>query len=129
MAYNVYQAGMPSIYSGGARQRGSGFLSALKRFVLPLAKRVIPHVAGVVSDIAQGGDIKDTLKKRGMEAGADVLETAAGQGAQAIRNLSTNNTSSNSNRKRTKKMKSARGPPSKKYKSKKKLTKRHKSWK
>lgn len=34
-----------------------------------------------------GRDLKDTLKSRAAEAGADVVRTAASQGAQALRNL------------------------------------------
>ena len=88
-AYDVYQGGLPSL-SGrrrGGGQRGSGFFSTIKRFLFPIAKKLIPHAAGAVSDLASGKSFKDTLKSRAANAGADVIEAAASSGADAIRQL------------------------------------------
>lgn len=91
-AYEVYQGGYPVLHSTRKYgQRGSGFFSSLKKFVLPIAKKLLPHAAGAVSDLVSGRSVKDTLKSRAADAGADVVEAAANHGAQALRNLSSSN--------------------------------------
>jgi len=89
-SYEVFQGGYPVLHTRSKQQRGSGFFSALKRFILPIARRLLPHAAGAVSDLASGKSISDTLKNRAASAGADVIETAAGQGANALRHLVNN---------------------------------------
>lgn len=88
MSFAVYQGGIPSLYTrhGLRQQRGSGFLSGLKRFLLPLARRALPHVAGAVSDIVAGKEpVVDILKTRGRAAGADLIESAGRQASNALR--------------------------------------------
>lgn len=83
---NIYQGGIPSIYTKyGNRQQGSGFLSGLKRFLIPLARTALPHVAGVVGDLVSGKKPLETLKSRGRAAGADIIETVGEQASQALR--------------------------------------------
>jgi len=70
---NRYQGGLPSLRSK-YNQHGSGFLSALKRFVVPLAKKVIPHMLGGVSDVISGDATPmEALKRRGGDALGSVL--------------------------------------------------------
>ena len=71
----IYRGGLPVLHT--RRQRGSGFLSALKRYVLPIAKRALPHITGAISDIASGDSVKDTLKRRAADAGSDALHGIA----------------------------------------------------
>lgn len=79
MSITPYQGGMPSLHTRFApRQRGGGFFSSLKRFLLPLAKTAMPHVAGAVGDLISGRGAVDILKSRGRAAGADIMERAAG---------------------------------------------------
>lgn len=76
--FTPYQGGMPALYTRyGSRQRGSGFLSAMKRYLIPLARTALPHVAGAVGDIVSGKGLINTLKSRGRGAGADILREAA----------------------------------------------------
>jgi len=86
MSFGVYQGGIPSLYTRqGVRQRGSGFLSGLKRFLVPLAKRALPHLAGAVGDLVGGKKPMDVLKLRGRQAGADLIETAGQQASGVLR--------------------------------------------
>lgn len=75
---DTYQGGLPPLYTRYAAhgQRGAGFLSSVKRFLIPIAKTVLPHVVGGVTDLVSGQDIKTTLKRRGLDAGKSVLKTA-----------------------------------------------------
>ena len=112
---NSFQGGIPYLYTrSGHGQRGSGFFSSLKRFLIPIGKAVLPSVVGGVSDLVSGKSFGETAKKRGLAAGKDALGAAArvlGQaGAPA----------------------SPPPPPSKKYKKGSGKAKRHKtnsSWK
>jgi len=73
---NTYQGGIPySTTRIGPYQRGSGFFSSMRRFLIPLAKTALPHVARAVGDVVSGKTIGDTLKSRGAEAGKDMLHT------------------------------------------------------
>ena len=72
------------------RQRGSGFLSSLKRFVIPLAKRALPHVVGAISDIASGGGVGESLKKRAADAGSDALHDIADRVAPSAKRRKPN---------------------------------------
>ncbi len=76
---NTYRGGLPILHS--RRQRGSGFLSVLKRFALPIAKKLFSHAApqmfGAVTDIFSGGDVKDTLKRRATQVGSSLLRDVA----------------------------------------------------
>ena len=72
------QEGRGKYFVGSRYQRGHGILSNIARFVLPIAKN-IATTAGqeglavgtkILSDMAQGRDIKESLKehsKQGME--------------------------------------------------------------
>jgi len=78
MSITPYQGGMPSLRTRhGPRQRGSGFFSSLKRFLLPIAKTALPHVAGAVGDLIGGRSAMETFKSRGRAAGADIIGKAA----------------------------------------------------
>ena len=82
-----YQGGIDQLHTRASpRQRGSGFLSGLKRFLIPLAKVALPHVAGAVADIVGGRGAVETLKSRGREAGADLIEKAGRNASELIRN-------------------------------------------
>lgn len=73
-----YQGGMPLLYSRyGPRQTGSGFFSSLKRFLIPIAKSTLPHLAGAVGDLVSGKSVMDVAKSRGRAAGASLLHNAA----------------------------------------------------
>jgi len=75
-----YQGGFPILhtrYRGGGSQRGAGFLSTIKRFLIPIAKTAMPHVFGAIGDVVQGKSALETLKSRGRAAGADVLHGVA----------------------------------------------------
>ena len=88
-----YHGGSFPVYSGSRRQRGGGILGALARIALPMAKRLGTSVlrtakreglklgANVVSDLAQGRNIKDSLLEHGktaaMNVGKKSLKTAA----------------------------------------------------
>ena len=80
----AYRGGYPTLYSR-RRQRGGGFLSTLKRFLVPIAKTILPHAAGAFSDVVSGKDLKQTLKSRALAAGADVLEGAGQVGSSMMR--------------------------------------------
>ena len=81
-----YQGGIPNLYtrSGRAGQRGGGFFSSLKRFLIPIGKAILPSLAGGAGDLLSGRGVKETLKKRGLDAGKSalgaVLQTAGGGG-------------------------------------------------
>ena len=84
-----YQGGIPNLYtrSGRAGQRGGGFFSSLKRFLIPIGKAILPSLAGGAGDLLSGRGVKETLKKRGLDAGKSalgaVLQTAGGGGEEA----------------------------------------------
>ena len=81
-----YQGGIPNLYtrSGRAGQHGGGFFSSLKRFLIPIGKAILPSLAGGAGDLLSGRGVKETLKKRGLDAGKSalgaVLQTAGGGG-------------------------------------------------
>ena len=83
-----YQGGIPNLYtrSGRAGQRGGGFFSSLKRFLIPIGKAILPSLAGGAGDLLSGRGVKETLKKRGLDAGKSalgaVLQTAGGGGGE-----------------------------------------------
>ena len=68
---DIFQGGMPVLHRN--RQRGTGFFSTLKRILLPVAKRFLPHVAGTIADIASGGDVGTAIKKRVAKVGTEIL--------------------------------------------------------
>ena len=79
-----YHGGSFPVYSGSRRQRGGGILGALARIALPMAKRFgtaalrtakregLKLGANVVSDLAQGRNIKDSLLEHGKAAATNV---------------------------------------------------------
>ena len=68
-----YQGGLPYLYTRGGRQRGGGFFSSLKRFLIPMGRAVLPSLVRGVEDVMSGLPVVDTLKKRGLEAGKSAL--------------------------------------------------------
>jgi hypothetical protein len=72
-------------FHGYRYQRGGGLGNILgglvktimQPWVISGAKKVLPHVtrfgANVLSDVAEGGKLKDSLQQRGIEAGGNVL--------------------------------------------------------
>ena len=68
-----YQGGLPYLYTRGGRQRGGGFFSSLKRFLIPMGRAVLPSLVRGVGDVISGRPVVDTLKKRGLEAGKSAL--------------------------------------------------------
>ena len=68
-----YQGGLSYLYSRGGRQRGGGFFSSLKRFLIPMGRAVLPSLVRCVGDVMSGRPVVDTLKKRGLEAGKSAL--------------------------------------------------------
>lgn len=102
MEINPFQGGLPA-YRTRYNQRGSGFLSALKRFVVPIARTVLPHVLGGVSDVVRGDSTPMQALKR--------------RGADLVTNVAAPHTSDS--RPPTKKYKRAVPPPQKKQKKKK----------
>ena len=61
------------LYTRGGRQRGGGFFSSLKRFLIPMGRAVLPSLVRGVGDVMSGRPVVDTLKKRGLEAGKSAL--------------------------------------------------------
>lgn len=62
-----------NFFQGVHAQRGSGFLADIfKDYVLPVVRKAAPHlfrgVAGVVSDVSKGQDVKKSIKRRGVKA-------------------------------------------------------------
>ena len=66
------------VYAGVQRQMGGSIFSTIKRFAIPLLKKLMPHPfkagqsvarlgSGVVSDLVSGGNVKANLKRRGRE--------------------------------------------------------------
>lgn len=68
------------VYAGVQRQMGGNLFSTIKRFALPLLKKLLPHLykagqsvarigSGVVTDLVTGDgkNIKENLKRRGKE--------------------------------------------------------------
>ncbi len=74
--YPIFQGGLPSLQTR-SRQRGSGFLGALKRFALPLAKSLLPVAGRAALDVLGGRSAKETLKERGLEAGKHAVGAIA----------------------------------------------------
>lgn len=108
-SYSVFRGGLPVLHKnqkgrGSIRYRnlkGRGFFSSLKRFLLPLAKRLLPHALNAVQNIAQGKPVADTLKVNAMDAGADLLEEVASKGVEKMKSYA--------NKKRTSKEMSGAG--------------------
>ena len=71
MSIQTFQGGLPPLRTK-YNQHGTGFLSALKRFVVPLAQSVLPSIFGGVADVVRGDATpKEIIRKRG----AEVLDT------------------------------------------------------
>lgn len=82
---SIYRGGLPVLPPTYRRQRGSGFLSAIGRFAMPILKSVgkaiLPSVAGGVGDLIEGSATPmEILKRRAAEAGKNVIKT----GVQAV---------------------------------------------
>jgi len=76
-----FRGGFPAKSSHG-RQGGTGFFSFLKRFIVPLAKKVLPHVVSGVKDVVKGEAPLEVLKKRGAAAVNDVVDGITQQPAR-----------------------------------------------
>lgn len=84
MDISTYRGGLPLLHTRTPPgQRGSGFLSTLKRFLVPIGKAVLPSVFGGVSDLMEGRSLGETAKSRGLEVGkralGAVMNTVFGQ--------------------------------------------------
>ena len=69
---NTYQGGIPYAYSMRSRgtQRGAGFFSSAKKFLLPIGKAILPQVFGGVADVLlKKQPMGEVLQKRGLKAG------------------------------------------------------------
>ncbi len=83
-------------YAGVRRQRGKGFGSFLLKTVLPLLKKhVLPHAiksgTHILTDLIEGKKVKATLKKRGKEAGKNILGSFLQGRGKRKRKIITNN--------------------------------------
>ena len=84
------------MYSGSRRQRGGGILGALARIAMPMAKRLGTSVlrtakkeglrlgANVVSDLAQGRSIKDSLVDHGKTAARNISQKTLANVANTV---------------------------------------------
>lgn len=73
-----YQGGMPLLYSRvGAGQRGAGFFSSLRKFLVPIGKALLPSAIGAAGDLIGGKSLGEIVKSRGPGAGRRVLGAAA----------------------------------------------------
>ena len=98
--YSVYLGGLPVLHKnnngqrgrGGSKrfkqQRGKGFFSTLKRFLLPLAKRILPHAFGVAKDVAEGKPIASVLKSKAADVGAELLQEGADYATEKLKSYS-----------------------------------------
>ena len=70
----TYRGGLTPIYTRSPLgQRGSGFLSSLKRFLIPIGKAVLPSVFRGAKDLLSGKALGETVKNRAVEAGKQAL--------------------------------------------------------
>lgn len=86
---SIYQGGLPILPPTRRSQRGSGFLSSVKRFAMPLlrnaAGQLLPRaMQGVKNVIFKGQAPTDALKEQAMGFGGDLLKSALGGVASAI---------------------------------------------
>ena len=91
-----HHGGSFPVYSGSRRQRGGGILGALARIALPMAKRLgtsalrtakregLKLGANVVSDLAQGRNIKDSFLEHGQAAAKNVSRQTLKKAVQSI---------------------------------------------
>lgn len=77
-----FQGGLPS-YTTRSRQRGSGFLSAAKRFLLPVAKRGLKELVGGVGDVISGNK---SVGEAFAERGGNLAGAAIDQGKDMLMN-------------------------------------------
>ena len=85
----VFQGGLP-ILPYRRRQRGSGFLSQLRRHALPIlqetGKAALPMAAGLLTDLVQGKTPTTArLKQMGRDIGAQAIESTVNQAGELIR--------------------------------------------
>ena len=75
----TYQGGLMPLYTRGpiGGQRGSGFFSSLKRFLIPIGKAVLPSLFRGASDLISGRPLAETAKSRGLEAGKRAIGALA----------------------------------------------------
>ena len=74
-SYHYRGAGGFPIFSGSRRQRGGGILGSLAKMAMPMLKTVGKAALGqavgfakdVATDIAQGRNVKQSLKNRGLK--------------------------------------------------------------
>ncbi len=71
-----FQGGLPPLRTR-YRQQGTGFFSAFKRFVVPIAKTVLPHLLGGVGDVVAGrATPMEALKQGALDSASDVITKA-----------------------------------------------------
>ena len=68
-----FQGGLPPLRTR-YRQQGTGFFSAFKRFVVPIAKTVLPHLLGGVGDVVAGrATPMQALKQGALDSASDAI--------------------------------------------------------
>ncbi len=73
-----FQGGLPPLRTR-YRQQGTGFFSAFKRFVVPIAKTVLPHLLGGVGDVVAGRSTPiEALKQGALNSASDVISKVRG---------------------------------------------------
>ncbi len=71
-----FQGGLP-VYTTRYRQRGSGFFSSAKRFLMPLAKQGLHEVVGGIGDVISGKkSVKEALIDRAGNLASSGLDAA-----------------------------------------------------
>ena len=76
----------------GRGQKGGGFFSSLKRFLIPIGKALLPSVLGGASDVLlDKKPLKETLKRRGLEAGKRALGATMNTAGEMLGGHNNNN--------------------------------------
>ena len=87
-------AGFP-VFMGSRRQRGGGLFGSLKKFFLPIAKKVgrnlLSQGVGLAKDVMQdameGKNIKSSFLDRGKSRAIDFGKSTAREGVSALQNM------------------------------------------
>jgi len=65
-------------FTGVYNQKGQGIIGDLfRQYAIPFIRKAAPHVlrgvAGVLKDVSRGRDVKESVKRRGKRAAADIV--------------------------------------------------------
>ena len=90
----TYGAGFP-VFTGARRQRGGGIFGTLKRFFLPVAKKLgknlfhqgVGLAKDMAQDVIQGKSIKSSFLDHGKSRALDFGKSAAMQGVSALQDM------------------------------------------